>query len=333
MSINLKNFVEEIEIKNLKNELNNINSYLYPNLDSAKILYQQAYLGKSKFKNISFKINYLKHTVICPLTIENEGNNNNLNFYGKPFSIFSKFDLEDSISNKIIDIFLELLNNFKIEKFSFVQEVKNNSLDDYLLKNKNKFESVFEDSIIDLSLSEKKIINGFSKGHKSSIQKLYPELNYEIIDFNNYSKNQIFEMMNLHIKVVGKRTRSLASWQENEKMILQKKGFLIFVKLKNEIISSSLYTHDFNTGTYFSSCSLRNYFGQYRNLTHFSIVYAIKYLQKINCKYFHMGTVRNLYSREKLSEKETNVYKFKRSFGGKRVIKVLFDKIPNTLLN
>ena len=90
MSINLKNFVEEIEIKDLKNELNNINSYLYPNLDSAKILYQQAYLGKSKFKNISFKINYLKHTVICPLTIENEGNNNNLNFYGKPFSIFSE---------------------------------------------------------------------------------------------------------------------------------------------------------------------------------------------------------------------------------------------------
>ena len=52
MSINLKNFVEEIEIKDLKNELNNINSYPYPNLDSAKILYQQAYLGKSKFKNI-----------------------------------------------------------------------------------------------------------------------------------------------------------------------------------------------------------------------------------------------------------------------------------------
>ena len=50
MSINLKNFVEEIEIKNLKNELNNINSYLDPNLDSAKILYQQAYLKKSKFK-------------------------------------------------------------------------------------------------------------------------------------------------------------------------------------------------------------------------------------------------------------------------------------------
>ena len=91
--------------------------------------------------------------------------------------------MEDSISNKIIDIFLELLNNFKIEKFSFVQEVKNNSLDDYLLKNKSKLESVFEDSIIDLSLSEKKIINGFSKGHKSSIKKLYPELNYEIIAF------------------------------------------------------------------------------------------------------------------------------------------------------
>ena len=55
MSINLKNFVEEIEIKDLKNELNNINSYPYPNLDSAKILYQQAYLKKSKFKKHIFK--------------------------------------------------------------------------------------------------------------------------------------------------------------------------------------------------------------------------------------------------------------------------------------
>ena len=59
MSINLKNFVEEIEIKNLKNELNNINSYLYPNLDSAKILYQQAYLKKKQtaypIKNIPFR--------------------------------------------------------------------------------------------------------------------------------------------------------------------------------------------------------------------------------------------------------------------------------------
>ena len=332
MNINLKNFVEEIEIKNLKNELCNINCSLDPNIDSAKILYQQAYLRKSKFKNISFKINYLKNTVICPLTVENEGNNNNLNFYGKPFSIFSKYNLEDSIRNKIIGIFLELANNFKIEKFSFIQEIKNNSLEDYLLKNKSKVESVFEDSIIDLSSPEKKIINGFSKGHKSSIKKSYSELNYEIIDFNNYSKNQIFEMMNLHIKVSGKQTRSLETWHENEKMILQKKGFLIFVKLKNEIISSSLFTHDFNTGTYFSSCSLRNYFEQYKNLTHLSIFYAIQQFQKINCKYFNIGTVKNIYSKEKLSQKEKNIYKFKKSFGGKRVTKVLFDKIPNTLL-
>jgi len=57
----MDNFIKEkIEIKNLKNELDNINSYVDPNLDCTKISYQQAYLKKSKFENISFKINYLK---------------------------------------------------------------------------------------------------------------------------------------------------------------------------------------------------------------------------------------------------------------------------------
>ena len=49
-------------------------------------------------------------------------------------------------------------------------------------------------------------------------------------------------MMKLHKEVAGKKTRSLETWLENEKMILQNKGFLVCALFKDKIIFNPIYS-------------------------------------------------------------------------------------------
>ena len=51
----------------------------------------------------------------------------------------------------------------------------------------------------------------------------------------NYEKDLIFEMMEHHIKISKRQTRSKESWKKNEEMILNDKGFLVKVTYKNKL--------------------------------------------------------------------------------------------------
>ena len=86
------------------------------------------------------------------------------------------------------------------------------------------------------------------------------------MDHNNYKKNEIFKMMKMHEIVSGKKTRSLKTWKINEEMILNKKGILIYVEYKKEIISYSFFYLNSITCSYFSSCTVREYFKIIKNI-------------------------------------------------------------------
>ena len=92
-----------------------------------------------------------------------------------------------------------------------------------------------------MKVQKKKSLKGFSKGHKSEIKKNKLKIQYNVINFNNYHSNLILQMMELHKSLAGKQTRSLDSWLENEKMIIQKKVLWFVLNL----VTKSFHTHFF----------------------------------------------------------------------------------------
>ena len=135
-------------------------------------------------------------------------------------------------------------------------------------------------------------------------------------------------MRDLHIMVSGKETRSKDSWYQNEKMILDGNGFLIKTIYKNKTISYSFFYINKTTCTYFSSCTLRDYFKIIRNINHKSLWLAINYA-KGKCDNFFIGSLTK-YSKNKVDEKELQIEKFKKKFNKNYEECYLYDDIPNS---
>ena len=277
--------------------------------------YQNLYY-KTNFVNKSFEINTI-NKVIVPMTL-NESKNN-YSFFGDPVEIFFSNRISKSMYEELISIFKEINSEIKF-KIEIKDEKLLNEKDDYI-------EKIVNEIYIDLSLKKDQIKSNFSSNHRNEISKNYLNSTFEIIDYKNYKKDTIFEMMELHKHVSGRQTRSIESWKQNEKMILEKKGFITKVKLDNKVISFSFFYHNNFTCIYSSSVGLREYYKVVRNMHHKSLWLAINYAKKY-CNYFYIGPI-TIYSKENISEKEKNLQKFKNKFKGINKKFIIINKLPN----
>ena len=313
--------VEEL-IKSIKK--NKLSSYFF--LDNLYIEYLTAYNSSSLFLDISFQITNENNILLCPITIEKKNNKKYLNFFGRPF-----FCIYKNIDKKLFKFFAqkieEIIKKEQIEELNFLIEKPFNDkfeINSKLLE-KNFIKKVSNIKYINLELEINEIKQKFKKGLKYVLNKKYPELVYEIIDAKNYT-NEILEMQNMHKEISNNITRSDNTWMINEKMILFKKGFLTKVILNNKTISYSLFFNNKLESNYFSSCTHRNFFKEYQNITHRSILEAIKYLKKIECKKLTLGETKILFSEDMVTDKEKNIATFKSAFGGVTYINYYFKK-------
>ena len=328
--MNLKNLFLDSKFdflldKNFR-DLDKNQSYLYEDLF---IQYQKEYNNHNTYKNISFKIiNKSKNEIFFPATIEDRNNHKSLNFFGMPINIekekIKNFDKKKELSS----IFINLLNENNINFFFYKSEITNNDLATFIQNNKNFLECINIECYINLNENYENIKKKFSKGHKSLLKKNYPNLEYQIFDHQNYKKNQILEMESLHELVSGKKTRSHLSWKINEKMIENDQGVLIKVIDRNNNKNLSYCFIYFNQieAIYFSSCSLRESFKIYKNITHKVIWKAIQYLKNRNLKKFHLGVCKTLYQKKEIEKKQKNIELFKSSFGGEKKIYAIFNQ-------
>jgi len=281
--------------------------------------YQQEYFG-TKFKSFSFYSTDGSNSIVIPIAKSNK-DTKKLSFFGDPLQIFFKKDLNidqyNIIKNKIESLGCEFELKIKIinEKVNFEQ----------LLKNTN-FLKIVNEIYIDLSLSSEEIKKKFSSNLRNEIKKEYDNVTFEIIDYENYKKDQILEMMELHKKVAGRQTRTIYSWRENEKMILDKKGFLTKVSLNNKTISYSFFCHDQRTCIYLSSAGIREFYSKIRNIHHKSLWLAINYVKKY-CKFFFIGSI-TLHSKNSLTPKELNIERFKSKFKGINEKYIVLNNLP-----
>ena len=299
--------------------------------DELFIDYLKLYNSNSKYQNISFELNDSKNVLFCPLTIETKNVQKSLNFYGTPFVISHNQTYKNIFYKYIFEFFLELIDKNVITNFMLKKYINETEINKYLENDSDNIEAIYSENLINLHLSLNDIFSGFTKGHKSSLKKEYPELKYEIFDHTNYKEKQILEMMELHYKVSNKVTRSEKSWLLNEKMIINRQGFLIRIMNNDQLISYSFFFHNKFNAAYSSSCSIRETFGLFKNLTHKTIWKGIEYLKKIKCSYLTLDPSRTLYNSNKINLKEKNIQRFKASFGGIRQNYIVYKKMPKEI--
>jgi len=278
-------YIHNIELNNLNTFLNSCRSISY-RLEDNYIRYLKKYHGAQNFTNLSFKIKFNNNFAICPLTLQKDNQNNYLNFYNQPIEIFIKNPDDLLLKKEIINYFLTLYEKHNIKDKIF--KIKYNSSNFNSLNKKIFIKKIF-DVYIDLRQDTDEISKNFKQSTRTILKKNYDDLKYEIIDNKNYSTNDIMEMRDLHIKISGKETRSIETWLINEEMIKDGSAFLVKITRQRKPISFSLFYLNKTTCIYFSSCSFREYFTTYKNLTHKSIFYAMKYAKNNSCKNIYLG--------------------------------------------
>ena len=322
--------INKCTIQDIRKDLINGNIFNKYLLEDMFVSYLKKYNSNTHFEDNSFTYEEAGNKAFCPNTIEKKNNEFYLNYLGNPIRIFYQNSPITEFKKNFFNSFFNLCNKKKIKNISLCLETKEKKYENQLSLHKDIIDKVYQESFINLSLSEQEILKDISKGHKSEIKKR-SVFSYKVINFQNYTAKLIFKMMELHKEVAGKKTRSLETWLENEKMILQNKGFLVCALFKDKIISYSFFFHDKLSCIYFSSCTDREYFS-HAGITHNSIWCAIKYLKQIGCKYFSLGDVKTLYSKDIISDKEKNIERFKRSFGGLTKTYIIYNQHPKKIL-
>ncbi len=308
-------FPKEIKIEDLlKFKEVSENKYYSHLVDPLYMKYQELYY-ETVFINKSVFLNN-DNLILIPITL----NNKKYSFYGNPIKIISENYLSKIDYLQIQKYFKEI----KSEKLFIFQVKDENNL---LNNNLDQVEQIFYEINIDLQESIDQIKSNFSSNTRNEIKKNYEDIKYEIIDVKNYKKNQIFEMMKLHIKISGKKTRTEETWKQNEKMILNNRGFLIKVTLKDKLVSYSFFFYNNVTCRYFSSVSNREYYKKIRNIHHKTLWTAINFV-KGKSKFFNVGII-NIFNKYDISEKEKNIEKFKKKFKGKNSKFVVLNSFPN----
>ena len=160
-----------------------------------------------------------------------------------------------------------------------------------------------------------------SKGHKSAIKKGEKYLKYDIVYEIDEFKKDYFE-------IAGKVTRPEKTFELLEEWI--KLGFGILLKAKFEgKIAGYIYVIYYNNYAYYFMSATFPEFKEY-NVSHYLQSIAFNILRKKGIMRYELGeqVYNNLNTQS--TEKELNISKFKRSFGGNIILnprsEYFFDK-------
>ena len=283
-------------------------------LDEQYMEFKKEYYKESFFENISFKIEYENVKVLCPLTIQFEKKKKKLNFFGDNILVFTNNRIDNNLDLQLIELFKNLKSKYMIDEITFKVSKKEKNIETA----KNNIEKIESDIFIDLTLDKTELLNNFKPNLRNELKKKYNNTQYEIIDYKNFRDKDIKEMMHMHEKVSGKITRSEKTWNINGEMIKNKKAFIVRVLHEDNPISFSFFYYNHLTCSYFSSCSLREYFKIIKNLQHRAIYHAIEYSKNIS-KNLYLGS-STIFSKNNIDEKVLNIEKFKSKFLKKKII-------------
>jgi hypothetical protein len=170
--------------------------------------------------------------------------------------------------------------------------------------------------VIDLTQSESDIFSCLTKNYRWCVNWGRKNMQINVIDHSNISKDEIGRFMHLHLRASGGTTRSSLTWDRQFDMIAGNEAFAVFGEISGELVSAALFPHSDTHCYYGVSASRRDLQTNSSSLSHALVWYGITNAKKIGCKKFETGEIKNTSQMPAPSEKELSISAFKRGFGG-----------------
>jgi len=195
---------------------------------------------------------------------------------------------------KILQVIKELAQQYRIKRIQVNSQIKS-----YL--NISGYTCILDLDNIKLS-----------KGHKSCIKKAEKYLTYEIV-------NETKQFMQDYLRIADKATRPERTFEILQNWIGSGIGTLLKADYQGNTVGYIYILHYDGWSYYFMGCTVPEY--KDYNVSHFLIWKAISILKNMGIKYLEMGGIVTNSLHHIPSEKEINISKFKKGFGGNIIIK------------
>lgn len=292
-----------------------------------------------KFKDLSLLVMQGTHPIIGLLqNIEIDSKTKpKVSHFGRSAALIANpnftFDLIDSASQLLEDFVKNDTSNILLKNLEISGEIRINNhailqtaFAENLIRRFAKVETRFN-RIIDLNQEEGRIREDFSKSIKSALSKnLGDSQEIEIVSENSSQqmiKSAFDSLKSLHFNSAGRSTRSDQSWNIQRKFLVGGNAFIVQLLSQGNVISSAYFMitgYDCYYGVGASAPKINGI-----SFSHLCISNAIAYSKKLGLQTFHLGEQYSYLSHE-ITDKESNIEKFKSFFGGRLLLEVLLLK-------
>ena len=296
-------------------------------------------ISNNKFINLSLLIMHGNQPIIGFLqNIEvNADIQSKIGYYGRSAALISRIGFNVEIidgATQILENYIKNdIRNILFKSYEFFGEIRINNpivfqttFVENLIRRFTKVETRFS-RIVDLIQEEEEIIADYSKSVKSALsKKLSDSQKIEIVNQN--SPRELLEsafnsLKSLHLDSAGRLTRSLHSWNIQKGFLINGNAFIVQLLSHGNVISSAYFMITDYDCYYGVSASAPKTSGV--SLSHLCISEGIAYSKKLGLQSFHLGEQYS-YLSHNITDKESNIEKFKSFFGGDLFLEVLLLK-------
>ncbi len=264
-----------------------------------------------------------KIVAICPIIIEEKEEVKEFSFDGgccqiPAFGNLSR-KLKENVEKKIFEEIDKIAKKEGVKRVS----LKYSPLANYFISSKiplsnsllkfGYLDISWNTQIIDLSKSLEELRRDVRHGHDAAIDSASKEFEVEIFDKDNITKKDFDDYCEMHHKAAGRITRPQVTFDMMYDWIKNGNGFLIGAKKDKKFVGFSLFIC-YKKGVYYGSAA--NDPEVKGSIGHLILWEGIKYAKEKGFSYFDMGYQEYPSLNKIPSEKELEIAKFKRGFGG-----------------
>ena len=218
--------------------------------------------------------------------------------------------IKKKIEKKILNLIFDISKELKIDKCQFTN-MELFKLSGWYIKLLGLADETFTTyhHLINLDLSIEEIRLKFRKSFKPLVNKGLREWKVEV--YEKVTQEMFEEFRLLHKSVAGKSTRSIESWNIQQKQINSEEAFFVTLKdSKNILAGAGLFTYCKEVGRY----SVGVYKSKYKSLGHTVQMKAIETFKNKGLKWYEMGPKNLTIDKNSPSEKELSISFFLEGF-------------------
>ena len=173
--------------------------------------------------------------------------------------------------------------------------------------------------LADLSVPLSELKQSFRKSYRSLINKGLKL--WQVGVSTSLSDSELEEFRQFHIETAGKETRSVQTWQLQQKMVNEQEAFYVWLRDdSHRLIGAGLFNLSPLQASYSVGVYDRDMFDQ--PLGHVVQITAIEYMQAIGIKRYYLGNRHHSFEIPTPTQKEASIGFFKEGFSNQTSIEV-----------